>query len=1127
MTYIPLHIHTRYSLLDGLIDVKALARHAAESNMPAVAITDHGHMYGAVAFYKACKEFGVKPIVGMEVYVVPDLNVNKASDACHLVLLAKDKDGYTNLMRLATEAALGATVTAIADHAMIKRYGCGLIGMSACLSGEIPKALLRGDLDTARQLVSLYRDALDQFYIEIQPNSIPEQLIVNRQLVALAREMQCPLVATTDAHYIHASDAAAHDVLLAVQVNKSVYDPQRLRFSVNDFYIMSEDEIYSRLSASVGKAAAKEAIRNTNVIAEQCNISIQLDMPSMPAYIPSDMERAQYGEAALNATSLLCSMASDGLTHIGHDDEREYRDRLDMELDVICNAGFASYFLIVQDIIGWTKRNGIIVGPARGSAAGSLVAYALGITDVDPLKHDLIFERFLNAERAMSDYDWTFAEMPPEAVTPGTSSFDLHHQSFTADEYAEAEWELQHISRQGMLGYYQGLMEAHICLAGNEPQSFAAYAMGITSEKPQTINHSRLRILRLGSVPDIDVDIEDTERKRVMEYVYDRYGCDRCAQIGNITTMGARDALRRVAKAFELDKRDVNDIAFAVPEVPGITIEEACAQSSELAQYRDHYPTVFAHAQAIEGCASTTSVHAAGIAIAPNDITHYTPLHKGKGNVIVTQYDMAAIGDLVLKIDLLGLTTLTDIKNILTLANLDYSFLKQIPLDDAMTYRLLCNADTDGVFQLSSMLFKRLLRDVQPQNFNELADIVALGRPGPSSMADLYIERKQKRQPITYIHPNMEPILRNTYGIAIYQEQVMNLARELADYTLGQADLLRRAMGKKKPEIMEQERLRFVAGCLANNIDEKSANAIFDHMAEFASYGFNASHSVSYAYISYWTAYLKAHFPAEFITASLTREASSSKLNRHDNMARYLAQARQMGVAILTPDINLSGTDFSIEPYGQDGEDKAIRMGLTAIGGLGPKAIDEILKNRPFTSLDEFLSKVNKRIVSRPRTRSLIYAGCFDAFNLNRNELFRAYMSTYIQGQTGKNKTKAEVMLDSTPTAWTTADRRIREREVFGFVVTDLGAFATTPDGGYINDLVGVSIEVDIITDRYGREMAFMTLDTADHELVRIVVFARLYKKKARIVRTGRLVSVCGRKDGNSLLADEIVRLDA
>lgn len=1130
--YVPLHVHTRYSLLDGLIDVKAAARHAADAGMPAIAITDHGQMYGAVAFYKACREQGVKPIIGMEAYVVSDLETDKPSEAAHLVLLARNDEGYYNLMELATEAALGATVRAVADHKMLAKYGKGLIGMSACLAGAIPRALLQDDLDEAHRLARLYADIFDAFYIEIQPNSIPEQKAVNPMLVDLARSVGCSLVATTDAHYLHAEDAAAHDVLLAVQVAKSVSDPQRLRFSVDDFFVMNEEEMRSRLLESVDEAAADEALQNTLDIAEQCNVAIQLGLPAMPIYSASDEERTAYADSLDSPESLLRAMARSGMIRIGRLGNPGYRARLAMELDVICDAGFAPYFLIVQDIIGWAKRNGIVVGPARGSAAGSLVAYALNITEVDPLKHGLIFERFLNAERAMSDYDWLFAEYPhiqEDVAAEARTLLDPVHPSFTPQEYAEAQWEIKQIARQGALEYYQDLAEfaeAGIQFEHNSPQSFVAYAIGITNEKPSTVSRTRLRVIRQGSAPDIDVDIEDTERKRVMEYVYERYGREKCAQIGNITTMGAKDALRRVAKAFELDKRDVNDIAAAVPESPGISIENALKESQELDAYSKEWPDVFKYAQAIEGCASTTSVHAAGIAIAPDEIVRYTPLHKGRGDVIVTQYDMSAIGDLALKIDLLGLSTMTDIRNVLELAGLDYAFLKRIPLDDHVTLQLLRDADTDGVFQVSSMLFKRLLKEVQPMNFGELADIVALGRPGPGSMADSYIARKHGREPIDYPHSRMEPILRNTHGIMIYQEQVMNLAKELAGYTLGQADLLRKAMGKKLPEVMEKERARFVEGCAHSDINEKAANEIFDHIAEFASYGFNASHSVSYAYISYWTAYLKAHYPAEFVTACLTREAASAKTERKENMGRYLAQVRHMGIEIKTPDINLSEPGFSIEPHGEQGDRKAIRMGLTAIDGLGPKAVEEITKKRPYASLADFLERTNRRIISRARMKALAYAGCFDGFDCNRNAVFRAYMESYIERSTGKAKRDAEAMRDSISPDWTTSERRLQERAVFGFVVNNPGMFASTRNGDYVNDLIGVSINVDTVIDKFDREMAFVTLDTEDSETVRVVVFARLFKQKARIVRAGRLLSVSGRKDGNSLLADSIVRLD-
>ena len=882
--FVHLHVHTEYSLLDGAIRCGSLAEKAAHYGMPAVAMTDHGAMYGAVEFYDACKVKGINPIIGCEMYVEPEGHTSRERRGknYHLILLAENDEGYHNLVKLSSIAYTdGFYGKPRIDHDLLSKYSRGLIASSACIAGEIPSLILQGKEDEALQRAVLYRDIMgrDNFFLEVMYNSIPEQAVVNRTLVKMAREHGFPLIATNDAHYLEKEDYSWHEVLLCVQTKSSLDDENRMSFSSNDFYFRSPEEMDALFGAEL-----PDALDNTVAIAERCAVHLPLDEKKYK--LPNlDLPEGETLESNLEkmAVSGLTTRMKDPVTD-------EYEKRLRYELSVINSMGFAGYFLIVAGIIQAAKKRKIPIGPGRGSAAGSLVAWSLRITELDPIRYKLLFERFLNPERI--------------------------------------------------------------------------------------------------SMPDIDTDVSDRGRDELLRYITDHYGSDRVSQIVTFGRMKSRAAVTDVGRVLGMPVRDVIAVTRLIP-LGVASIQEALEQSPELAaiQKKDKMvEQVLSIAKNIEGLARHCSQHPAGVVITPMPLTDLVPVRRIGENQIVTQYPMEPIEKLgLVKMDFLGLRTLSVIEEALVnigLGGKPLPDMDSLPLDDQPTYALLQEADTLGIFQLESSGMRQLLKKLKVDCFEDIIAVLAMYRPGPlgSGMVDQYIQCKHGHAKPAYLHPLLEDVLRETYGVILYQEQVMQCAAVLAGYSLGEADLLRRAMGKKKADVMEQQRTKFVSGCLEREIGEKKATEIFDLIQEFAGYGFNKSHSAAYAMITYQTAWLKANFRSEFIAAWLTSQIGSKK----DDLASYIREVRNSGIKVLPPDVNVSMSSFTAA-----GE--VVRFGLGGVARAGHTAVDAILAARsekgPFSSLWDFLRRVDLRVVNKSIVENLIGAGAFDALCSNRRKL--------------------------------------------------------------------------------------------------------------------------------------------
>jgi DNA polymerase-3 subunit alpha len=859
--------------------------------MPAVAITDHGNIFGAIDFYKKAVKSGIKPIIGCEVYVAPNSRFDRSKTnidnglseeaAFHLILLAKDSSGYKNLTTLLTKAYLeGFYYKPRIDKDILEQYSGGLIGLSACLKGEVPYYLQIGQIERAREAALKYKHILGagNFFFEIQHNGMPEQEDVNKKLIELAQEINVPVVATNDCHYLRKEDAKAHDILLCIQTGKTVKDEKRLRMSTEDFYFKSPEEMKHAFRD------IPEAILNTRAIAERCNLDFILGKNMLPKYeLPNGVSADSYlHELAINGlkAKFKGNPPSNYLAH--------YMDRLKLELQVIKKMGYSSYFLIVWDFISYARKNGIPVGPGRGSAAGSLAAYCLDITEIDPIKYNLLFERFLNPERI--------------------------------------------------------------------------------------------------SMPDIDVDFCKDRRPGVINYVSEKYGKDHVAQIITFGTMAAKAAIRDVGRVLGIPYAEVDRIAKLIPG-HNTSIEESLKIEPQLKNLYDVNNTIrelLDIAKRLEGVARHASTHAAGVVIAPDPLTDFMPLYKNPSEeIITTQFDMGSVESVgLLKFDFLGLKTLTVLdKTIEYIKQQGKDIrLQEIPLEDIDTYRLLSSGETTGIFQLESMGMRDILVKMQPNRFEDLIALVALYRPGPigSGMIDDFIKRKKGETEVVYDLPQLKAILDETYGVILYQEQVMRIANTIANFSMGQADLLRRAMGKKKPEEMEKQKEVFIQGALANGISDKKAERLFELMAFFAEYGFNKSHSAAYAYLAYQTAYLKAHYPVEFITANLSADMGDT-----DKVVKLINECKNMGIKILPPDINESEREFKIVG-------KSVRFGLEAVKGVGASAIEIIIKERengPFDSFEEFLTRVNNKRVNKKVVESLIKAGAFDSLYRDSNAL--------------------------------------------------------------------------------------------------------------------------------------------
>ncbi|HEY6006924.1 MAG TPA: DNA polymerase III subunit alpha, partial [Geobacteraceae bacterium] len=867
--FVHLHLHSQYSLLDGAIRIGDLVKKAKEYAMPAVAVTDHGNMFGAMEFYLKCQGSGVKPIIGAEVYVAPGSRFSKEANsasgegsAFHLILLCENNVGYKNLSRLvSTGYKEGFYYKPRIDKEVLAAHSEGLICLSACLKGEVAWLCGRNRVEeavaTARWFSELFPE---RYYIELQENTLPEQTVANERLLEVARELSLPLVATNDCHYLNKADAHAHEILLCIQTGKTMNDENRMRFSADEFYMKSPQEMAAAFHY------APEALANTVRIAERCNLEFDFKTYHFPRFEPPPGE---------SLDEMLERQAHEGLSErlvtirakypdLTPEQEKGYFDRLRIELDCIKQMGFPGYFLIVADFINWAKDHGIPVGPGRGSAAGSLVAYAIRITDLDPLPYNLLFERFLNPERI--------------------------------------------------------------------------------------------------SMPDIDVDFCQDRREEVIHYVTEKYGRDKVCQIITFGTMAARGVIRDVGRALDMAYGDVDRIAKLVPEVLGISLEEALKQEpkmNELAAGDPRVKELLDTALCLEGLARHASTHAAGVVVAPDVLEEFCPVYKDqKSGSLTTQYSMKYVEKIgLVKFDFLGLKNLTVIDNAVKLVRagkLPEFDITRLRDDDEESYKLLQAGNTTGVFQLESSGMKELLTKLKPSCFEDIIAVCALYRPGPlgSGMVDDFIERKHGRKKVVYDLPQLEPILKDTYGVIVYQEQVMQIARTLAGYSLGGADLLRRAMGKKDPAEMAKQRDIFLEGAKKNSIDTKKAEGIFDLMAKFAEYGFNKSHSAAYALVAYQTAYLKAHHPVEFLAALLTEDMGNT-----DKVIKNIADCREMGIEVLPPDINASDKSFRVLG-------NSIRFGFGAIKNVGESAILAILEARqegPFKDIYEFCERVDLR----------------------------------------------------------------------------------------------------------------------------------------------------------------------
>jgi len=872
MKFTHLHVHSHYSLLDGLAKIDQLIKRAKELNMDSLALTDHGVLYGAIEFYKKAKKAGIKPIIGAELYIAPEgrhfKRPNIDRERWHIVVLAKDKIGYQNLIQLITRAHLeGFYYRPRVDKGLLREHRDGLIAMSACLHGEISQTILAGDIEKAERIAREYSDifGLGNFYLELMPHyNLKEQKKVNNVLKEISKKTGIPVVATNDIHYINPEDAEAQEILMCIQTNHTINDEDRL--TLNDNFSMKSQEEMAESFKEI-----PEAIENTQKIVNQCNLEIELGKIELPNFpLPKEESADKY----------LAKLCLNGLKTRFGKTTVEVKDRLNYELEVIEKTGFASYFLIVQDLVNWAKNNGIVVGPGRGSVGGSLVAYLLNITNVNPLKYNLLFERFLNPERI--------------------------------------------------------------------------------------------------SMPDIDLDFADTRRDEVIDYVAQKYGREHVAQIITFGTMAARAVIRDVGRALGYTYAFCDQLAKMIPFA--FSLGEALSKVSEL---KESYETdsqtqrLVDLAKKLEGCARHASTHACGIVITKTKIDNYAPRQHASQDdeTIVTQYEMHSIEDLgLLKMDFLGLKNLTIIENavnIIKKLRKEEINIDAIPLDDKKTFELFQKANTTGVFQLESSGMKRYLQQLKPTQFEDIIAMVALFRPGPMEFIPEFIARKRGQKEIRYLHPKLKPILENTYGIAVYQEQLMQIARDLAGFSVGEADVLRKAVGKKIKKLLDEQSEKMIQGMADNKIDRQIATRIWESVEPFARYGFNRSHATCYALIGYQTAYLKSHYTPEFMTALM-----NSEKNDIDRIAILVDEARKEGIMVLPPDINESLDSFTLLP------DNNIRFGLTAIKNVGSNVVEAIVKERKsngsYGSIGDFLSRVQSKDLNKKSLESLIKAGAFD-----------------------------------------------------------------------------------------------------------------------------------------------------
>lgn len=1043
MSFVHLHVHTEYSLLDGACRLDRLCSVAKERGQTALAITDHGNLFGAVDFYRAAKKHGIKPIIGCEVYVASRSRFDKVhgidSNRHHLVLLCKNETGYQNLIKLVSSAWVDGFYTKPRiDRELLEKHHEGLIALSACLAGEIPKLIVNNEYLKARETALWYQNLFGEgnYYLEMQNHGIPEQIAVNEGLIRLSNETGIPLVATNDVHYVNREDSYIQKILICIATNHTVDEENSLEFSSDNFYLKSEDEMRALFSKT------QQAIDNTQKIADMCNFDFEFGKTKLPNFVVPD------GKSHYDYFKEKCY---EGLRQrYGQNPDNLYIERLEYELSVISNMGYVDYFLIVADFIQYARDHGIPVGPGRGSGAGSICAYCMGITNIDPIKYNLIFERFLNPDRV--------------------------------------------------------------------------------------------------SMPDIDVDFCYERRQEVIDYVIDKYGSDHVAQIITFGTMAARAAIRDVGRAMGMPYATVDNVAKKIPRTLGITIEKALAESDELkALYNgdEQIKELIDTAKSVEGMPRNSSTHAAGIVITDKPVSDYVPLAKNDESV-VTQFTMTTIEELgLLKMDFLGLRTLTVINDCVKMVrknNPDFD-IEKIPYDDKNVYSLFTNGQTDGVFQCESNGMRSVFTRLKPTNLEDIIAVISLYRPGPMDSIDSYIQNRHNPEYIRYKTPMLRDILDVTYGCMVYQEQVMQIFRSLAGYSLGRADIVRRAMSKKKHKVMEEERTFFCEGCLKNGIENKIANEIFDDMSSFASYAFNKSHAAAYAVVAYRTAYLKCYYPCEFMASLLT-----SVLDNSTKIADYIDACKKSGISILPPNVNVSNKTFTV------GEDnKTVMFGLLAIKNLGHDFIDTIINERrlngKFTSFYSFCKRVHGKGFNRRAVEGLIKSGALDGLGSNRQEMLinlpfviddlDSSRRRNIEGQIGffdlmsNDSSSSEFVMKKTD-EFPSHTLLMMEKETTGLYIsshpmeqyTDLSKkmkcdtignilnadndYNTKYVDSYSVKIMGIISGITRKQTKSGDTMAFVTLEDVNGS-VEVIIFPKLFTKYSNILYNGNVLMVGGR----------------
>ena len=1059
--FVHLHVHSEYSLLDGAAQLEKLVAKARALKFPAIALTDHGNLFGAIDFYLAAEKAGIKPILGCELYVAPGGRRERGSQdggyegANHLTVLVRDHTGYRNLVKLVSRAYLeGFYYKPRVDRELLAEHAQGLLVLSGCLNSEVSRALSAGDAERARQTAGWYQEVFgkENYFMEVQAHGLDEQVKVTAETLRIARELGAPVAGTNDSHYLESTHGRAHEALLCIQTGATLNDPDRWRFSTQEFYVKSAEEM-ARVFAEI-----PEACRNTLAVAERCNLTLEFGRFHLPRYVVPEGHTLE---------TYLQQLAREGLRRrYGPSAGDAVEQRLAHELAVIEKMGFAGYFLVVWDFIRYARERGVAVGPGRGSSAGSLVAYCLGITNIDPIRYGLLFERFLNPERV--------------------------------------------------------------------------------------------------SMPDMDIDFADDRRDEVIRYVADKYGRDRVAHIITFGTLGAKAAIRDVGRVLGMPYADVDRIAKLVPGFPlNITLDEAYQKSPPLAEMVKSQAGVgelWEIARTLEGCTRHASVHASAVVISDEPLDDHVPLYKDpKRPELITGYAMGPIEKLgLLKMDFLGLRTLTVLANTAALIqasrglSIDFDAL---PLDDAKAYALLAEARTFGVFQLESGGMRDALRGLRPERLEDVIAIVSLYRPGPMDLIPDFIQRRHGRARIAYEHAAMEKFTRETYGIMVYQEQIMQIASEMAGFTMGEADTLRRAMGKKDRDLMAKQREKFVAGCGERGVDGKTADRVWELMEKFAGYGFNKSHAAAYALVAYQTAYFKANYPVEFMAALLTSEMGDT-----DKIVKYIDECRAMGITVSPPDVNVSAVQFSVAG-------DTIRFGLAAIKNVGEAAMESILKTRaeagPFASLDDFCARVDLRLVNRRVIESLVKAGAFDSLGLTRAHLL-AHADAALEGGQRLQRDRAEgqgsffddllpktavVPRGAEPAVvveeWPDDQRLTYEKEVLGFYISghplaryaaaieSLGITATADLAAHGHGAkvvlfghVGVLKET---ATKSGSRMAFVTLEDMTGT-VEVTVFPEPFKAAAPFLRSREPIVVRGRVDdgdkGRVVLAEDVRLLE-